>query len=143
MGTILTTQPSDPILEPTELLKDFYIKPFPTCNITLQPRLCAQNNFIMLYRTKKEKRDLKNTELDKTAAIKTKKKTKKQTVSVKVLDVTYLFHLRLDFFVKEQKINETEWHLERLKALILINADVKVIQCDGKRHFKQTYISDM
>lgn len=64
-------------------------------------------------------------------------------MSVKVLDVTYLFHLRLDFFVKEQKINETEWHLERLKALILINADVKVIQCDRKRHFKQTYISDM
>lgn len=39
-------------------------------------------------------------------------------MSLKVLDVKYLFHLRLDFFVKQQKMMETEWHLERLKALI-------------------------
>lgn len=90
-------------LERTELLKDFYKKPFSTCNITLQPCLCAQNNFIMLHLTKI---DLKNTDLDKTAAIKNKNKW-----WVKVLDVTYLFHLRLYFFVKEQKMNETKWHL--------------------------------
>lgn len=41
-----------------------------------------------------------------------------QTVTFKVLDVTYLFHLRLDFIVKELKMCETSWHLERLKALI-------------------------
>ena len=61
------TQPTDPILEPAKFLKDFNIKPFPTCNITLQPCLCAQNNFIMLLRTKTKQ---KNIELDKTAAIK-------------------------------------------------------------------------
>lgn len=42
-------------------------------------------------------------------------------VSLKVLDVTYLFHLRA-FFVKELKMSETKWHLERLKALV--NAEV-------------------
>lgn len=43
-------------------------------------------------------------------------------VILKVLDVKYLFHLRLDFFVKERKMRETKWHLESLKALI--NADI-------------------
>lgn len=43
-------------------------------------------------------------------------------MSLKVLDVMYLFfHLRLNFFVKEQRMSETKWHLRRLKALT--NAD--------------------
>lgn len=43
-------------------------------------------------------------------------------MSLKVSDVMYLFfHLRLEFFVKEQRMSETKWHLERLKALF--NAD--------------------
>lgn len=66
------------------------------------------------WKDQNKKRDLKTVNFDKTPAI--KKKTK-HTVSLKVLDVTYLFHLRLDLFVKEQKMRETEWHLERLKAL--------------------------
>ena len=41
----------------------------------------------------------------------------KCTVTLKVLDVKYLFHLRLDFFVKEQKMSKNKWHFERLKAL--------------------------
>lgn len=73
------------------------------------------------WRDQKQKRDLKTVNFDKTPAI--KKNKNKHTVSLKVLDVTYLFHLRLDFFVKEQKMRETEWHLERLKALI--NANTK------------------
>lgn len=85
----------------------------------------------MLHWTKTEKRNFKNIELDKTAAI----KKKKHTVSFKVLDVTYLLHLRLDFFVKERKMNETKWHLERLNALI--NADMKVIVTEKDT---QTYI---
>lgn len=56
-------------------------------------------------------------------------------MSFKVLDVTYLLHLRLDFFVKERKMNETKWHLERLNALI--NADMKVIVTEKDT---QTYI---
>lgn len=61
--------------------------------------------------------DLKNIQLNKTEAISIKKKRNKNTVSLKVLDVKYLFHLRLDFFVKEKKMSRTEWHLERLKTL--------------------------
>lgn len=69
-------------------------------------------------RDQNRQRDLKTVNFDKHQQF----KKNKHTVSLKVLDVTYLFHLRLDFFVKELKMRETEWHLERLKALI--NADM-------------------
>lgn len=62
-------QLTNPILEPTELLKD--IKPFPQIDFGLQPSLCAQ---ITLYccmkhvRNQKRKEDLKDIELEKKAA---------------------------------------------------------------------------
>lgn len=61
LGERIPTTQKTPILEPTELLKDFYIKPFPTFNITLKPSSCVQKNFITHWnigRTKIEK-DLK------------------------------------------------------------------------------------
>lgn len=63
-------------------------------------------------------------------------------VSRKVLDVTYLFHLRLDFFVKKQKMRETEWHLERLKALI--NADMtETVRLKKTQNIVHTLKSDI
>lgn len=44
-------------------------------------------------------------------------------MSFKVCDVKYLFTPEFRF-IKEQKMQETKWHLEKLKALI--NTDIKV-----------------
>lgn len=90
-----------------------------------------QKNSIMLHwiteEPKNKNKSEKNTVLDKTRAIK-----KTDPVSLKVLDVKYLFHLRLDFFVKQQNMMETEWHLARLKALI--NADERNIVTVKNKH---------